>query len=206
MRRAAGRVPLQPLKMNTRKDLLLVEDSELFARMVVAAFADERWTTAMDIAEAADAIAEAEHDGLVVDLNLPGGTIWPILESLRAARPTVPVLVLTGSEEPDAVNRAQQLGVEIGYKSAWRAVISSFLGRVEETLNVRVKRFAARHHLSPRETEVLGRYVEDYSRSEIAARLGISERTLRAHFEAVLRKTGLRRVSAVRQAVRRRPA
>ena len=53
-------------------------------------------------------------------------------------------------------------------------------------------RIAHQLRLSKRETEVVRCFIDNLSPSEIAARLGITSRTVRAHFEHIYGKLGLR--------------
>lgn len=58
--------------------------------------------------------------------------------------------------------------------------------------------------LTPREIEVLGQLVEGLSNKTIAARLGISDQTVKFHVAAICGKLGAaNRTDAVRRAIRR---
>jgi DNA-binding NarL/FixJ family response regulator len=58
--------------------------------------------------------------------------------------------------------------------------------------------------LTPREIEVLGHLVEGLSNKTIAARLGISDQTVKFHVAAICGKLGAaNRTDAVRRAIRR---
>ena len=77
--------------------LLLVEDTPDVAEAIVASFA--RRGDAVDhavTAEAAmDCIAIQDYDVTILDVMLPGGSGTAVLEHLRAARKSMPVLMLT---------------------------------------------------------------------------------------------------------------
>ncbi len=77
--------------------ILLVEDTEDVAAAVVASFT--RRGDAMDLVasvEAAeDSLAVQEYDCIILDIELPDGSGYEVLASLRARRKTTPVLMLT---------------------------------------------------------------------------------------------------------------
>lgn len=63
---------------------------------------------------------------------------------------------------------------------------------------------AGRQPLTPRETEVVELLVEGLSNKAIAARLGISDQTVKFHVAAICAKLGAaNRTDAVRRAIRR---
>ena len=66
------------------------------------------------------------------------------------------------------------------------------------------ERTALSEPLTPREIEVLGQLVEGLSNKTIAARLGISDQTVKFHVAAICGKLGAaNRTDAVRRAIRR---
>jgi DNA-binding NarL/FixJ family response regulator len=109
-------------------------------------------------------------DLLLTDLTMPGNTGTQLITSVRAACPSLPILVLSMHDEPATVRRALQAGAN-GYvtKEATPEVLHTAITRVAageryvapsvahalalETLN---HGSGERHdHLSPREWEVL---------------------------------------------------
>jgi DNA-binding NarL/FixJ family response regulator len=89
------------------------------------------------------------------------------------------------------------------------AVRAAAEGRVElspeaaRRLAAAIRPRAVTEPLTPREREVLGRVAEGLANKEIAARLGISEKTVKAHVTRVLDKLGVQsRTQAALVAVR----
>jgi DNA-binding CsgD family transcriptional regulator len=91
---------------------------------------------------------------------------------------------------------------------AFVALLRRPVPALEEATPARAVRSAGsgRWELSPREAEVLGELVQGARNSEIAARLGISERTVKAHLAHIYQKLGVdSRAGAVAVALGRGP-
>lgn len=79
-------------------NILVVEDDNAFRNVLVTAF-QERGYEAEGVADAAAAIASAEHDSpemAVVDLRLPDDSGLEVVKRLKAIDPTTSIVVLTG--------------------------------------------------------------------------------------------------------------
>jgi DNA-binding NarL/FixJ family response regulator len=167
---------------------------------------------AEDGSEAADRARELSPDLVLLDLTMPGTDGLTALPRIRDAAPSCEVVVLTASGTEENLLAAIRAGAA-GYllKSEPPERIASFLngvadgeaalsGAVARSLLERVREgrgigrgipdeIAAR--LSARELEVLLLLDEHLSTDEIAARLFISEHTVRSHVKNLLRKLGV---------------
>lgn len=157
-------------------------------------------------ATAAVAAVEREPWHLVVlDLGLPGGSELETLRRVRAARPTMPILVFSMFPEEKMGVAALDAGAD-GYlcKTADRATIGE---AVAETLAGRgyrsaalasllVKRAGKRRgalsDLSQREMEVLIGLGRGRSNKEVAADLAISVTSVGTYRMRIMEKLGLR--------------
>jgi len=153
---------------------------------------------------------------LVLDLGLPDGSSIETVGRLRAHAPRTEVVVLTMDESPLFAQQAFDAGA-VGFVLKDRAD-SELVDAVhraahgEEYVSPRVAAGLDRlrqavdgDELSPREVEVLRLIALGHTSVEIAAKLGLSRRTVETHRARILRKLGLRtRADLVQFALRRR--
>ncbi|QGM44265.1 response regulator [Methylocystis heyeri] len=148
-------------------------------------------------------IAEAhpDLDGVILDLSMPGiGGIETIQEFGRR-RPQLPVIVLSSSEDPRDVRRAMAAGA-LGYvpKSAPPQTLLSALHFVlagnlyvptlllsETGAATTQTRTNAGSRLTERQIEVLTLVCEGLPNKEIGFRLGLSEKTVKAHVTSIFK-------------------
>jgi DNA-binding NarL/FixJ family response regulator len=171
----------------------------------------------------------ADADLLLLDLTLPGADGFSLLSEFRTAYPTLPVVVLSGSESREDVTRALDLGA-MGYipKScsndlligALRLVLSGGLyvppamllssggtSSVAQQPAPTARPTAAGRPealgLTPRQSEVLALVLQGLPNKVICRRLGLAEPTVKVHMQAVLRALQAdNRVQAVIEASR----
>jgi len=160
--------------------------------------------TASNGAEAIAAAAALQPDIVLMDLSMPEMDGIEATRQLLAAADTVTrVVVLTSFTEQQRVLDALQAGAS-GYilKDATpdeviSAIRAAHLGGAPlDPSAARVLLDAQRaqqpaRNLSPRETEVLGLVASGLPNKQIARRLGISERTVKAHLTAVFQQLGV---------------
>lgn len=93
--------------------ILIVDDEEQIARSSSAyleALGHET-TVGHCLARARELFDEAELDLVVVDVVLPDGSGFDFIEEVRATRPDLPALAMTGLAAPDVAKRADEVGV-----------------------------------------------------------------------------------------------
>lgn len=201
---------------------LLVVDDQAMVRQGIAALLTQAdpSTVVLEAADSAEGLAlAAEHgdlDVIFLDLALPGmGGMAAIVEFGRT-RPDVPVIVLTASDDPQKVRQAFELGA-LGYvpKSAGaqtllgalklvlsgEAFVPTLLLRDAPSSSAAAPRRGATGRLTGRQAEILDCLRLGLSNKEIGLRLGLAEKTVKAHVTGVLRGLGAaNRAEAVRVA------
>jgi DNA-binding NarL/FixJ family response regulator len=144
-----------------------------------------------------------EIDLVLLDLTMPGVSGMSGLVALRAMRPSVPVIIVSASDDPAIIGRALELGAS-GYikKSAGldeiRNALSHVLdGGVATPANVQIGTefdpeiadlIMRIKTLTPQQARVLSMIAEGLLNKQIAYELGVSEATIKAHVSAVLQK------------------
>ncbi len=137
-------------------------------------------------------------DVALVDLIMPGMDGVGATQAIKAASPATRVLLLTSYSDGDLVQPALSAGAD-GYllKSASaEGVVQAILAvargqQVLDPIALQALRTPAPDALSAREQEVLHLVAEGLANAEIAARLGITVRTVKAHISNLLQKLSL---------------
>jgi len=202
--------------------VLIVDDHQLFRAGVRAELAGmvDVLGDAATVEDAVRMIAELEPDVVLLDVHMPGGGG---LEVIRQSAPAQRFLALSVSDAPEDVIAIVRAGAR-GYvtKTISGTELADAIRRVADGDAVFSPRLAGfvldafasltpaevdpeLDQLTTREREVLRHIARGYLYKEIAARLGISTKTVEAHVSAVLRKLQLSsRHELSRWAVQRR--
>ena len=186
--------------------VLIADDHALvragLVELLTAADDIEVVATAADGEEAVEAAAAHRPQVVLMDLSMPGIGGVEALRRIVAADPGVAVVALTSSAEARQVLAALDAGA-VGYllkdvspdelRNGIRAA-----ARGESPLSPKAARavLAARDEkaavdLSRRELEVLELVAQGLPNKEIARRLGISEKTVKAHLTSVFQAIGV---------------
>ena len=185
--------------------IFLIDDDASFLRsasrlLMAAGYAVE----AFDSAKSFLAQLSAEMAGcVIVDLQMPGLSGSELQEALRRTENPLPVIFLTGQGDIPATVRAMRLGAEdfltksVPKEEIFNAV-NRALARDAEERERRKKLRELRtlfHSLSEREREVLAHVVRGKLNKQIAADLGVNERTVKLHRTSITRKLKVRSVA-----------
>jgi two-component system nitrate/nitrite response regulator NarL len=189
--------------------LLVVDDHPLFRDGLAALLRQANPET--QVFQASDseagmelALATDDLDAVFVDLMMPGLAGEAAVKEFARRRPELPVIVLSSSENPSDVKRVLNAGA-LGYipKSASAQTVLSALQLVL-TGNIYVPPLLARAPdatateqnttvaaplttLTERQLEVLKQLRDGHPNKEISNRLGIAEKTVKAHVAAIFR-------------------
>lgn len=189
------------------KRLLLIDDHPLFVDGFAAMLAQFRpqWQLRSASSAAAGHALVAQGDPVdiaLVDIQLPDLDGFATVAALRRHDPAIACMIISGREDAAARTRAEAAGA------------SGFIGKAEpsEAIIARIEQVCAGHRafegddggrmavpaLSGRQAEVLALLAQGLANKEIRYRLGIAERTVRAHLTELF---GLLGVSSRMQAI-----
>jgi DNA-binding NarL/FixJ family response regulator len=198
--------------MQLAQKIIIADDHPLFRAALRQAVTQA--VPGVEIVEA-DSLAAVQEkveqhgdaDLVLLDIHMPGTHGFSGLVFLRGQHPGVPVVVVSGSEEPHVMKRAIDYGAS-GFipKSAPMETISEAITTVlegEEWLPQELtdnigdvseedQQFAAAlASLTPQQFRVLTMLTEGLLNKQIAYELSVSEATIKAHVTAILRKLGV---------------
>jgi DNA-binding NarL/FixJ family response regulator len=177
---------------------------------------------ASDPAEAVSLVASLDPDAVLLDVRLRGASGLDLCGDILAARPACKVVFLTVYDDEQYLYQALRVGAA-GFllKRIRGGELVDYLRRIRDgevlidpALAGRVALSAARLHsgefwpgahlgLTQRESEVLSLLVAGLSNRAIAAKLVVSEETVKTHSRGIYRKLGVSdRAAAVTVALR----
>jgi NarL family two-component system response regulator LiaR len=160
---------------------------------------------------------EARADVVLMDLVMPRGDGISAIRTLHQSRPETRVVVLSSFVDDAQVSAAIDAGAA-GYllKDIAPDALADAIRQVHQGLSALHPDVAARvlrqrgatsvvSGLTPRELDVLRLIAEGFANKEIAARLFIADKTVKAHVSSILQKLGVAdRTQAALLAVRQR--
>jgi DNA-binding NarL/FixJ family response regulator len=190
-------------------NIVIADDHPLFRqalRLAVTHALSDVLVSEADSAAALFAVLNADSnvDLVLLDLGLPDAQGFSALVQTRATYPKVPVLVVSGRDEPELIARTVAHGAA-GFvpKSASGAMM---LEALQTVLSGRVwmPLAQARSSLDPTESEaatlvarltrqqfrVLVMLCSGMQNKQIGARLNVTEATVKAHMRAIMEKFG----------------
>jgi DNA-binding NarL/FixJ family response regulator len=171
-----------------RADLLIVEDHPLFRAGLahVAAQARPNWTLhfADTAGDARAVLSQLRASAVLIDIGLPDESGLSLAQSLVRDDPALSVLIISAREDPAATTLARRCGAKgfIGKDARPDDLIAA----IEAVMNGEEAFDAGKSEdvipaLTTRQEEVLALLQEGCSNKEMRYRLGIAERTVRAH-------------------------
>lgn len=190
----------------------IADDHPLFrsALLTVAHqhFTDVKISESSDVDSTLQALhGNTDIDLLLLDLHMPGSEDLFGLITIREKYPSVPVVVVSASEDKETINRAIGHGAS-GYitKSLSAETLHEAIKAVSEgeqwlpplmkhhiaPISTEEKSLAAKMSaLTPQQYRVLCYIKEGWLNKQIGFEMGITEATVKAHITAIFRKLGV---------------
>jgi two-component system, NarL family, response regulator YdfI len=162
---------------------------------------------ASDGAEAVHLCAELHPEVVLMDLRMPGMDGLTAIQRLRAEQPGIAVVILTTFNEDDLMMRGLRLGAK-GYllkdtdrETLFNTILAASRGETLLRPEIMTRVLAQGKATGPaasvsldlteRELEVLRGVAQGERSKEIAFRLGITERTVKAHLASIYNRLGV---------------
>ncbi|MGL4967690.1 MAG: response regulator, partial [Inquilinus sp.] len=188
--------------------VIFIVDDDSHVRDGIRGVLEEDGRTVEDYASC-EAFLEAYHPGraacLLVDAYLPGMSGLELLQWLRDAGHRLPAIMITGNSDVHMAVQAMKAGAsDFIEKPVGRGELLAGVERAVEQSRDANKlaawREAAANHvagLSARQRQIMELVLAGQPSKNIAADLGISQRTVENHRAAIMKKTGSRSLPAL---------
>ena len=209
-RRANGPEPSKPIR------LLVADDHEVVREGLVAMLHRHAGMCVVAVApdgrQAADLWRRHRPDVGLLDLRMPGLEGVEALLEIRKTDPAARVIVLSSFDRDEDIYRALREGARayllkgVGREELLACIRKVHAGEayVPQAIAAKLATRMSGGEPSARETEVLTLLAQGFTNKEIAARLGISETTVKSHVKGLFAKLHvLSRTEAIAAATRR---
>lgn len=187
--------------MNSATPIVQVVDDDESFRTAMVRLLRAAGHAACGYASAGEFLVKAPQAGpgcVVLDIQMPGPSGLELQEAIAKLDDPLPIIFISGHGNIPASVRAMKAGaVDFLTKPVKREIllkaIEDAFARDRRARAARADSSACRRlyeRLTPREREVLGGVVQGKMNKEIAADLGIAERTVKVHRGQVMQKMG----------------
>ncbi|PWB77187.1 MAG: hypothetical protein C3F08_10340 [Candidatus Methylomirabilota bacterium] len=197
--------------------VLIVDDSTHFREELRMALAQEAAISVVgtvDGRQAADMAEAVRPDILLLTANKPGRMALDMLSMIRQRLPDTRVLILSEEADEEFIDNALQLGakgcvaitanhkdlvkaiqtIDAGEVWVGRKLLAGVLDRLRRKTQELDHPFPeTRGTLTSREQEVVGWVIQGLTNKQIAARLGISDKTVKSHISNIFSKLKINR-------------
>lgn len=200
--------PTRSLELNTSSPIVYVVDDDNAVRAAICSVLEGE-NIAVEAFHTAEAFLHAFRPGreacLLVDAYLPGMGGLDLLHRLSAAGHRLPTLMITGHSDVTLAVQAMKAGASEFIEKpiehrALIAAVSRALELARDATSASAWRISANARiasLTPRQHEILGLVLAGHPSKNIAADLGISQRTVENHRASIMRKTGAESLPAL---------
>ncbi|MDQ2763460.1 MAG: response regulator, partial [Pseudomonadota bacterium] len=196
---AVAPVPLGPVPLGQPTVFVVDDDDDVRGAIIAILEDDGRAAAGYASSEAfLQAYRPGRESCLLIDAYLPGMDGIGLLERLRAAGDRLPAIMITGqSDVPMAVHAMKAGASDFIEKPVGRRDLLACIGRALEQSRDSAKFNAWREEaaahvagLTPRQHQIMALVLAGHPSKNIAADLGISQRTVENHRASIMHKTG----------------
>jgi DNA-binding NarL/FixJ family response regulator len=187
-----------------RIKVVIADDHRLMLEAVRAALEDaediEIVGEAQSGAQVLPAVANSNADMVLLDMRMPQMDGLAVLERLRERHPKVKVVILSGADDPDLIQRALARGASAyvlkhvdprDLASALRQAAEGTVFRMVGNGPPSDVAAAKQAGLSEREVEILKALARGLSNKQIAKEGWVTEQTVKFHLSNIYRKLGV---------------
>ncbi len=193
---------------DSQSPIIFVVDDDNNLRTTIRAVLEDDGRTVEDYATC-ETFLEAYRPGregcLVIDAYLPGMNGIDLLQRLKTAGHQLPAIMITGNSDVPIAVQAMKAGASdfiekpVGRGELLASVERALAQSRDSTKLLAWRENAADHlaRLTPRQREIMVMVLAGHHSKNIAADLGISQRTVENHRNAIMRKTGSKSLPAL---------
>jgi len=200
--------PPRPGASGTSRPVIFVVDDDDGVRAAIRSVLEDDGRAVEDYADAESFLA-AYRPGreacLLIDAYLPGMAGLDLLDRLRDAGHALPAIMITGSSDVPIAVQAMKAGAADFIEKPLRrpellAAIERALNGARDASTLSAWRERASNHvagLTSRQRQIMDLVLAGHPSKNIAADLGISQRTVENHRATIMKKTGSKSVPAL---------
>lgn len=191
--------------------VLIVDDHAIVREGLSNAFALANFQVVGSVGSVAEAIAQIAHtnpDVVIIDLNLPDGTGFEVVQWIRSISQEIGIVILTLNSGSEFVIAAMKSGANSFVAKS--APVSEIIAAIQHCISspsgfsskgMSSLANSAEPLLTAREIDVLMKISFGLSNQEIAQQLFLSQSTVKSHIGSIFRKLNVEnRVSALNYA------
>lgn len=181
-----------------RRHVYIVEDDPALRKLLRRILADEN-TEVLEFSLAEEFLvgyAERPIGCVLLDLQLPGMTGLELLQQMTSLRPAHTVVILSGfGDVPSAVTAMRNGAVDFVQKPFRKNELLNVVSLAFAKVNELASSTEQLEALTRRERDVLNAFRNGDQNKIVAAKLGLSPRTVEMHRARIFRKLGVTNLS-----------
>lgn len=188
-----------------KKTILMVDDHKILIEGIRNMLPDDKFVIVdgtTSAFEALEIIKTCSIDILITDIRMPGMNGIELIKTIRELNLDIKIIVLSMFNDKYTVIECVQLGIDayISKNISCNELLKAlekitenkyyFSDEFSDMIVKEINQKNTNSILTPREKEILALVANEFSNSEIADKLFISERTVESHRKNIYRKTG----------------